>query len=185
MLDPQNVVSIAEISQYLWNDAIPKQNVFFNGSIDPRKAQQLYMERKALQYGVDQDLINGIGQNPATLEGVTNYVYALCGAKLQLAIEVLGTGTGGGSIIPGGGGNFSVYEYTTNATLSSVTVYFPEAVGKRCINAFRQGNNIGAILTSGTPTGNQVVWNSAAGSLTVSSDVSFYNQEFVRVIVQQ
>jgi hypothetical protein len=177
MLDPQTVVSIAEISQYLWNDAIPKQNVFFNGSIDPRKAQQLYMERKALQYGIDENL--------SGLPGTSNYVYALCGAKLQLAIEILGTGTGGGSIIPGGGGNFSVYEYTTNATLSSVTVYFPEAVGKRCINAFRQGNNIGAILTSGTPTGNQVVWNSAAGSLTVSSDVSFYNQEFVRVIVQQ
>jgi hypothetical protein len=177
MLDPQTVVSIAEISQYLWNDAIPKQNVFFNGSIDPRKAQQLYMERKALQYGIDQDL--------SGLPGTSNYVYALCGAKLQLAIEILGTGTGGGSIIPGGGGNFSVYEYTTNANLDSVTVYFPEAVGKRLINAFRQGNNIGAILTAGTPTGNQVVWNSAAGSLTVASAVAFYDQEFCRVIVQQ
>jgi hypothetical protein len=119
------------------------------------------------------------------LPGTSNYVYALCGAKLQLAIEILGTGTGGGSIIPGGGGNFSVYEYTTNANLDSVTVYFPEAVGKRLINAFRQGNNIGAILTAGTPTGNQVVWNSAAGSLTVASAVAFYDQEFCRVIVQQ
>lgn len=177
MLDPQTVVSIAEISQYLWNDAIPKQNVFFNGSIDPRKAQQLYLERKALQYGIDQNL--------SGLPGTSNYVYALCGSKLQLAIEILGTGTGGGGVIPGGGGNFSVYEYTTNAILGSFTVYFPEAVGKRCINAFRQGNNIGAILTSGTPTGNQVVWNSAAGSLTVAADVAFYDQEFVRVIVQQ
>jgi len=183
MLDPQTVVSIAEISQYLWNDAIPKQNVFFNGSIDPRKAQQLYMERIALQYGINQNLVNGTGINPVPLEGVTNYVYALCGAKLQLAIEILGTGTGGGGVIPGGGGNFSVYEYTTNATLGSFTVYFPEAVGKRCINAFRQGNNIGTILTSGVPTGNQVVWNSAAGSLTVA--VAFYDNEFVRVIVQQ
>jgi hypothetical protein len=177
MLDPQTVVSIAEISQYLWNDAIPKQNVFFNGSIDPRKAQQLYLERKALQYGIDQSL--------SGLPGTSNYVYALCGSKLQLAIEILGNGTGGGSIIPGGGGNFSVYEYTTNAVEGSFTVYFPEAVGKRCINAFRQGNNIGAILTSGVPTGNQVVWNSAAGSLTVAADVAYYDSEFVRVIVQQ
>jgi len=177
MLDPQTVVSIAEISQYLWNDAIPKQNVFFNGSIDPRKAQQLYMERKALQYGIDQDL--------SGLPGTSNYVYALCGAKLQLAIELLGTGTGGGGVIPGGGGNFSVYEYATNATLGSFTVYFSDAVGKRCINAFRQGNNIGTILTAGAPTGNQVTWNSAAGSLTVASTVAFYDNEFVRVIVQQ
>ena len=177
MLDSNTVVSLAEISQYLWNDAIPKQNQFFNGTIDPRKAQQLYIERAALQYGIEQGL--------SGLPGVSNYVYALCGAKLQLAIEILGTGTGGGSIIPGGGGNFSVYEYTANAVLGSVTVYFPEAVGKRCINAFRQGNNIGTILTSGVPTGNQVVWNKDAASLTVAADVAFYDQEFTRVVVQQ
>jgi hypothetical protein len=177
MLDPQNVVSIAEISQYLWNDSIPKQNVFFNGSIDPRKAQQLYMERKALQYGIDQALTG--------LPGTSNYVYALCGAKLQVAIEILGNGGGGGNVIPGGGGNFSVYEYTANAVEGTVTVYFPEAVGKRCINAFRQGNDVGTILTSGIPTGNQVVWNKESASLTVASTVTFYNEEFVRVIVQQ
>jgi hypothetical protein len=176
-MTPAQVVSIAEISQYLWNDSIPKQNVFFNGSIDPRKAQQLYMERKALQYGIDEGL--------SGIPGTANYVYALCGAKLQLAIEILGTGTGGGGVIPGGGGNFSVFEYSTNAVVGTFTVYFPDAVGKRCINAFRQGNNIGAILTSGVPAGNQVVWNTAAGSLTVASDVAFYNQEFVRVVVQQ
>ena len=176
-MTPAQVVSIAEISQYLWNDSIPKQNVFFNGSIDPRKAQQLYMERKALQYGIDEGL--------SGIPGTANYVYALCGAKLQLAIEILGTGTGGGGVIPGGGGNFSVFEYSTNAVVGTFTVYFPDAVGKRCINAFRQGNNIGAILTSGVPSGNQVVWNTAAVSLTVASDVAFYNQEFVRVVVQQ
>ena len=176
-MTPAQVVSIAEISQYLWNDSIPKQNVFFNGSIDPRKAQQLYMERKALQYGIDEGL--------SGIPGTANYVYALCGAKLQLAIEILGTGGGGGNVIPGGGGNFSVYEYTTNGVQGTFTVYFPEAIGKRCINAFRQGNNIGTILTSGVPTGNQVVWNTAAGSLTVATDVAFYNQEFVRVVVQQ
>ena len=137
----------------------------------------LYLERKALQYGIEEGL--------SGLPGTSNYVYALCGAKLQLAIEILGTGSGGGGVIPGGGGNFSVFEYSTNAVEGSVTVYFPEAVGKRCVNAFRQGNNIGTILTSGTPTGNQVVWNKDAASLTVASTVPFYDIEFCRVVVQQ
>ena len=174
-MTPQEVVSIAEISQYLWNDSIPKQNAFFNGSIDPRKAQQLYLERKALKYGIDQQL--------SGIPGTSNYVYALCGSKLQVAIEILGTGTGGGGVIPGGGGNFSVFEYSNNASAGSFTIYFPDAIGKRCVNAFRQGNNIGAILTSGTPTGNQVVWDKTNGSLTVA--VAFYSNEFVRVVVQQ
>ena len=176
-MDPNTVISLAEISQYLWNAAIPKQNQFFNGTIDPRKPSQLYLARTALQYGIEQGL--------SGLPGVSNYVYALCGAQLQIANQILGTGSSGGNVIPGGGGNFSVYEYTANAVLGSVTVYFPEAVGKRCINAFRQGNNIGTILTSGVPTGNQVVWNKDAASLTVAADVAFYDQEFTRVVVQQ
>jgi hypothetical protein len=40
-------------------------------------------------------------------------------------------------------------------------------------------------LTAGTPTGNQVTWDSASGSLTVASAVAFYDNEFVRVVVQQ
>ena len=176
MLDPQTVVSLAEISQYLWNETIPREDLFFNGTIDPRKAQQLYFARTALQYGIDQQL-DGI-------PGLSNYVYALCGSKIQLAKEILGTGTSGGGVIPGGGGSFSVNEYSTNATLDTTKVYFPSAVGKRLLNAFRQGNNIGAILTSGVPTGNQVVWNKTEGSLTVASTVPFYDQEFIRILVQ-
>lgn len=177
MIDPATNVSLAKISQYLWNEKIPKEQYFFNGTIDPRKARQLYMLRTALQYG-DSQFLRGI-------PGLSNYVYGLCGAELQIAKQILGTGQGGGGVIPGGGGDFSVKEYATNATLGTVTVYFSQAVGKRLINAFRQGNNIGAILTSGTPIGNQVVWNSAAGSLTVASDVAFYDQEFCRIVVQQ
>jgi hypothetical protein len=175
MSDSQTIISLAEISQYLWNEKIPKEQYFFNGTIDPRKARQLYMLRTALQYGVDQDL--------SGIPGLMNYVYALCGSQLQIAKQILGTGQGGGSVVPGGGGNFTVYEYVKNATLGSSVIYFPDAVGKRLINAFRTANNVGAILDAGVPTGNQVVWNSAAGSMTVA--VPFYNQEFVRIVVQQ
>lgn len=177
MATPAEVIAYAEISQYLWNEAIPREKVFFNGTIDPRKAQQLYLARTALQYGVDQDLTG--------IPGLSNYVYALCGAKLQIAKTIYGNGGGGGSVIPGGGGNFNVTEYSTNATFGALTVYFPDAIGKRLINAFRQANNIGAIITAGVPEGEQVVWDSESGALTVASDRAFWANEFVRVVVQQ
>lgn len=177
MFNTPDTISIAEISQYLWADAISNENQLMGGSINNGKAMQLYMERSALQYGYAQNL--------SGVEGVTNYVYALCGAQLQRAIEIFGTGAGGGSVVPGGGGYFAVQEFSGNAVGGSLTISFPEAIGKRLVNAFRQANNIGTIKTSGTPTGEQVVWNSESATLTVASDRAFWAQEFVRIVVQQ
>jgi len=182
-MTPSQVVQIAEISQYLWNDSIPKQNVFFNGSIDPRKAQQLYMERKALQYGISQNLVNGIGQNPVPLDGVANYVYALCGANLAQSIEILANGSSGGTVIPSGGGN-GVREYGSFTTAGQTSIVFVNAINSTLLYASRSGNTVTSILTSGTPTGQQVSWNSATGTLTFAIDVPFYTNEFIRILVK-
>ena len=173
MLNPQTVVELAEISQYLWCDSIPRQNVLFNGSIDPRKAQQLYMERKALQYGIEQSL--------SGLPGVSNYVYALCGAKLAIAQEILVNGSSGGTVIPGGGG-FGVREYFSFTTTSATSISFPDAVNATLLYASRSGMDVGAIITSGTPTGNQVLWTTSTGTLTV--DDPFLANEFIRILVK-
>ena len=175
MLDPQTVVSLAEISQYLWCDSIPKQNVFFNGSIDPRKAQQLYLERKALQYGISQNL--------SGLEGVSLYVYALCGAKLSVAQEILATGSSGGNVIPGGGGQ-GVREYSTFATAGTTYVTFPDAINATLLYCSRGSLDVGTIITSGIPAGNQIKWSADTGTVTVAADVPFYENEFVRILVK-
>jgi hypothetical protein len=174
-MTPEQVVSLAEISQYLWCDSIPKQNVLFNGSIDPRKAQQLYMERKALQYGIAESL--------SGLPGVANYVYALCGAKLAIAQEILVNGSSGGTVIPGGGG-FGVREYFSFTTTNATSIAFPDAVNATLLYASRSGMDVGAILTSGTPTGNQVLWTTSTGTLTVASTVPFLANEFIRILVK-
>lgn len=174
-MTPAQVVSIAEISQYLWCDSIPKQNVLFNGSIDPRKAQQLYMERKALQYGIAQNLTG--------IQGVANYVYALCGAKLGIAQEILANGSSGGTVIPGGGGQ-GVREYFAFTTTNTTSISFPDAVNATLLYASRSGTDVGAILTSGTPTGNQVLWTTSTGTLTVASSVPFLANEFIRILVK-
>lgn len=182
-MTPDQVVKIAQISQFLWNDSIPKQNVFFNGSIDPRKAQQLYIERKALQYGISQNLINGTGQNPIPIDGVANYVYALCGANVAQANEILANGSSGGSVIPSGGGN-GVREYGNFASVGQISIVFADAINSTLLYASRSGNTVTVILTAGTPTGQQVSWNSSTGTLTFASDVPFYANEFIRILVK-
>lgn len=182
-MTPSDVINIAKISEYLWNDTIAKEDGLFGGTIDPRKATQLYMEWKALQYGNSQNIINGTGTTPQTLQGVANYVYALCGAKVALATQILNAGGGGGSVVPGGGGQ-GVREYSKFAVEGTASISFPEAVNSTLLYASRGGLDVGTILTSGVPTGNQVVWNSASGTLTVSSDVAFYLNEFVRILVK-
>ena len=175
MPTPAQVLSIAKISEYLWNDAIPKEKGFFNGTIDPRKAVQLYMEWKALNYGIDQNL--------SSLMGVSNYVFALCGAKVAIAQEILANGSSGGSVVPGGGGQ-GVREYSKFAVEGTASITFSEAVNSTLLYASRGGLDVGTIITSGVPTGNQVLWTSSTGTLTVSTDVPFYLNEFVRILVK-
>ena len=183
-MNPSDVINLAKISEYLWNDAIAKEDGLFGGTIDPRKARQLYMEWKALEYGNNQNITNGTGNNPETLQGVANYVYALCGSKIALANEILVNGGAGGSVVPGGGGQ-GVREYSKFAVKGTTTISFaPDAVNATLLYASRGGIDVGTIITSGTPTANQVLWNSSAGTLTVSSDVPFDLNEFVRILVK-
>jgi hypothetical protein len=166
-----DVIAIAKVSQYLWNDQIAERG-FFNNIIDPYKARQLYMERKALQYAVDNNL---------TSDGLTNYVYALCGQNVQAAQNT-------GGIVIMGGGNYGVLEYSNFATPGATSISFNVGVvNPKLLYASRGGIDVGAILTTGTPVGNQVLWDSATATLTVAADVPFsmYGEnEFVRILVK-
>lgn len=103
-------ISLAEICQYLYTVSDYKQSVFFNGTIDPRRNMQLYMERKALEYGNDQSLEG--------LTGATNYVYTLLGAQLQRANEILSAGSGGIVVPPSSGGG-GLTPFPINVTISA------------------------------------------------------------------
>jgi len=43
---------------------------------------------------------------------------------------------------------------------------------------------VGAIITSGTPVDNQVLWTSSTGTLSVASNVPFLANEFIRILVK-
>lgn len=171
-----DTIAIAKISQYLWDNDISNQSQLFGGSIDVGRAKKLYMERKALEYGNAQALAN--------TTAATTYVFSMCGGMVNVATQIYGTGGSGGTVVPGSGGSYGVYEFSGNATLNNISISFPLAIGKRLIDATRGAQDVGAILTSGTPTGSQVMWESTTGTLYVASTVPYYDQEFVRVIVQ-
>lgn len=79
--------SLAKISQYLYVVQNIKDRAFSGVAINSNKDIILYMERKALEYGIAQSI--------STLQGVGQYVYSLIGGKLQLANQVLTNGSGG------------------------------------------------------------------------------------------
>ena len=83
-----------------------------------------------------------------------------------------------------GGGGFGVREYSKFATIGATTIIFTDAINATLLYASRGGIDVGAILTSGTPTGNQVVWDNTTGTLTVAADVPFLDDEFVRILVK-
>jgi len=91
MPTPSTTISLAKICEYLYTANGLTQSLFFNGQIDPRRNVQLYMERKAVEYGNSQNL--------SGIQGVSNYVYTLLGAELQRANEILEAGSGGGIIV--------------------------------------------------------------------------------------
>lgn len=110
--------ALAQISEYLWVVQIGKDNAFNSGSINNGRDTVLYMERKALQYGIDQSL--------SGLTGVNNYVYSLIGAKLQLANQVLANGSGGVVPTPSGGGGaynpYPIYITLVSGNISGTTI---------------------------------------------------------------
>jgi len=111
MATTATTISLAKICQYLYTVSDYKQSVFFNGTIDPRRNMQLYMERKALEYGNDQSLDD--------LQGTTNYVYTLLGAQLQRANEILDSGTSGGIVPATPAGTTSLVPYNILYTITA------------------------------------------------------------------
>lgn len=106
MATPTTTISLAKICEYLYTTNGLKQSVFFNGQVDDRRNLQLYMERKAIEYGNEQNLQG--------LQGATNYVYTLLGAELQKSNEILQSGSGGGIIVNPSTGVASLVYYDNN-----------------------------------------------------------------------
>ncbi len=134
------------------------------------------MEADILQWATT---VNYTGIN---LVGFTEYVYGLCGGYAYEAEGI--AGIAGFVVNPsGGGGARNVEQYAKFASGGSTTIVFSEAIDKILLYASRGGIDVGEIIFSGVPTGNQVKWDTSTGTLTVASTVPFQAGEFVRILV--
>lgn len=86
-ITPTITTSLARICQYLVGNDNEVRKGMFNGTINDKFPMILYMERKAIDYGIQQSLSN--------LQGNTNYLYSLLGGQIQKANNILTNGGGG------------------------------------------------------------------------------------------
>lgn len=138
------IQDLAAISSYLWTSQIAQDNAFSGGSINNGRNVALYTQRKALDYGIAQSL-DGI-------TGVATMVYTLCGAKLQLANQVLLNGSGG------------IINPSTGAA-TSLTPYRAQFVVGGTDDLFGNG---GTVATINIGVGNNFLSNSIQVSLDQS-----------------
>jgi predicted secreted protein len=91
-----------------------------------------------------------------------------------------GYGTTGTTINPQGvviaGGATIMKQYT--AAGGETTITWTDVIGNTCLYVSRGGVDVREILTSGTPTGDQVKWNSTTGVLTFGRVLE--SDEFIR-----
>lgn len=103
------------------------------------------------------------------------------------SVSLQGTGAytiSGTQVEPGGvvviGSNVVMFDYTAAGGETSVT--WAGAIGLSCVTVTRGGVEVRSIGVSGTPTGENVVFNSSTGTLTFASGRALESDEFVRAL---
>lgn len=112
------------------------------------------------------------------VEGASTYSLSLQGTG---AYSITGT-----QVIDGGStiSTSSVNSFSYTAAGGETSITFIGAVGATCISVTRGGVEVRTINTSGTPTGEDVTFNSATGVLTFATARALESDEFVRVITK-
>ena len=112
----------------------------------------------------------------APVEGASTYSLSLQGTG---AYAISGTQViNGGSTIS----TSSVTSYSYTAAGGETTVTFVAAIGSTLMSVTRGGVEVRTINTSGTPTGEDVTYNTASGVITFATARALESDEFIRAI---
>lgn len=88
----QQKINIAKVSQYLCGNDVEKRGLFGGGQ-DLNLERKIYIVRKSIEY------IYGLDPTDDTLEGKSNYLYALC-SPYNLQGAIIAQAGSGGSVSP-------------------------------------------------------------------------------------
>jgi hypothetical protein len=153
---------------------------------------QLSRESILIKFQIDND--NGDGSDDlgyTVFTGSANLSSLSLSAGVEAAstysVSLQGTGAytvSGTQVDPGGvvvvGSNVVMFDYTAAGGETSIT--WTGAIGLSCVTVTRGGIEVRTIGTTGTPTGENVVFNSSTGTLTFASARALESDEFVRAI---
>jgi len=130
-----------------------------------------------LGYSVFTGLANIVSLDmTGPVEGASTYSVSLQGTG---AYTVSGT-----QVDPGGvvvvGSNVLMFDYT--AAGGETTITWTGAIGLSCVTVTRGGIEVRSIATTGTPTGENVSFNTSTGVLTFATARPLESDEFVRAL---
>lgn len=120
----------------------------------------------------------------SSFDTVVNYLNTLIGRWRARAIEISGNTQG---IIAGQPSTTTyvagtILRLTYTAIGGETSVVFSGGIGRACLDVTRGGIDVQGILTSGTPTGDNVLWTSNTGTLTFARVLSA--GEFIAINLQ-
>ena len=151
---------------------------------------QLTRQPILIKFQVDNDNGNGTGAlGYSVITGTANLSSLSLSAGVEAAstysVSLQGSGPytiSGTQVTPTGvvieSGNVTMQQYT--AIGGETTITFSTQIGTSCLSVTRGGLEVRTILTSGAPTGENVVFNSSTGVLTFARALEA--DEFVRAI---
>jgi len=121
-----------------------------------------------------QAYVPGYAGNP-TYDRLINFLYGYIGHWIQNAAVVSGS-TGGiitgqptSSVITNVVYSITITNKSYTATGGETSITYSDMVGKSLVYISRGGVTVNQIITSGTPTADQVLWNTTGGQITFGS----------------
>jgi predicted secreted protein len=154
---------------------------------------QLNRTPMVIKFSIDNDNGNGSGTYGYSIfNGTANITNISIAGPVEntstysLSLQGSGPYTISGTQAPTNGDSMvnlsSVRMLTYTAAGGEETVSFTSVIGYTCISVTRGGVEVRSILSTGTPTGEDVTFNSNTGVLTFASGRALESDEFVRAI---